>query len=209
VIPTAPGSEEVSLSWTADPDPDVSHLARYSSDGREWIALSNDMRENPVVLDLRGLPTGPACVIEVAASLRGRTSVLRSAPFACDPAAPRAVIALPRPRLAGVPLPIPFSSLVHFSSHRFTADGPPIRDDALTWVLEDARGAAMLLGRGSRLIVAARTHPSGVSTIHLRLAGGTADQIMVRRAGSGGPSPVAGPGGGVAGRALGGVAADR
>jgi hypothetical protein len=41
--------------------------------------------------------------------------------------------------------------------------------------------------------VAARTLPSGVSTIYVRLAGGTADQIMVRRAGSGGPSPVAGP----------------
>jgi hypothetical protein len=193
VVPDATGAE-VELSWDEDPDPDVHHLVRFSNDGRDWIALSNDMTDNPVQLDLRDLPTGPACVIEVSASQNGRTAVIRSAPFARDPVAPRAVIALPRRRADGSPVPLELDDQVSLTGYGFSPDAPPIRDDSLTWVVEDAGGGETALGSGGSLLVPARALPAGTSRIHLRLAGGTDDLIEVERPAGGGPGP--GPVGG-------------
>lgn len=192
VGPDANGAHEI--SWAADPRNDVHHLVRYSPGGSDWYAIETAFKGDALTVDLRGLPAGDACVIEVAASRRGRTALSRSEPFARERQPRQAVIALPRPLDDGGPRRVSPTALVEFAGWAFSPDEPPAVGDELQWRAVDQAGGETVLGQGPRLVMAARDLPAGLVTVHLDVAGGRGATTQITTRGGGGTSRVRGTG---------------
>jgi hypothetical protein len=140
------------LHW-ADHDSQhpLTYYVRYSHNGTDWVRPGVNLRGSDYYLDLREMPGGPHCVVQVLATNGYRTSVVETRPFD--------VMVKPIDVMLGdTNGPLLFAQ-------GFSLEHGPLTGNQIAWL--DAQGH--LLARGGTLDV--RTLQPGVHEVSVRVLG--------------------------------------
>lgn len=173
---------QVRLIWGPGPaDDETRFLVRFTNDGGgDWYVLAVDVPDTSLDLDLGGLPGGPECAFEVAATKEGRTTVRRTDPFAIEPLPRRVAIVTPRGD-GDEPAVLGDAELVELIGSAFSPDlaRPPL--ERLQWtVVDDEAEGERRLGQGERLVIPASELPGRSGQIRLTL-GDDVDAVRIVR----------------------------
>jgi hypothetical protein len=140
------------LHWSDhDSEHPLTYFVRYSHNGKDWLRPGVNLKGNDFYLDLRELPGGPRCVVQVLATNGFRTSFVQTRYF--DVAIKQLEILLGE--TAGPKL----------FAQGYSRESGPITGDQIAWI----DGSGSVVRRGGSLDV--RTLERGIYRLSVRVEG--------------------------------------
>jgi len=144
------------LHWAGhDTEDPMTFFVRYSHNGRDWLRPGVNLHDNDYYLDLREMPGGRRCLVQVIATNGYRTSYAKTRHFEVAEKPPELL-------LGEADGPVLFAQ-------GFSREHGPITNDEIAWLADEK-----IVHRGGTLDI--RTLPGGVHQIAVRVADETGQE---------------------------------
>lgn len=156
------GAGVLHLHWCGHDDQHAStYFVRYSHNGKDWFRPGVNLRTNDFYLDLRDMPGGERCIVEVLATNGYRTSYVRTQHFEVPQRRPELF-------LAENEGPVLFAQ-------GFSRQDGPITGERISWINDSGE----VIHRGGTLDV--RTLDTGTHTLSVAIQdpGGVSQTVLI------------------------------